>query len=222
MNIEKEIFKRMKLNVETLIPYGFTSSENVYKYSKTFMDSFQVNIIIDTKGNVTGKIVDLSVDEEYINFRIESQNGKFVHRVREEYKSILEDIKDHCFEKRYFITEQANRIAEKIIEKYHNEPEFPWKKSPGNGIFRNPNDKKWYGLIMNIDKSKIDKKCTGEIEVINVKLDVEIIPKLLKKKGFYPAYHMNKKNWITIILDDTLTDDEIMRYIHMSHSYTDK
>lgn len=74
---------------------------------------------------------------------------------------------------------------------------------------------------MNIDKSKIDKASAGEVEVINIKLDEKEIPILLNKKGFYPSYHMNKKNWITIILDDTLSDDEIMKYINISHSYTE-
>lgn len=221
MNIETEIFKRTKLNIDTLIPYGFMKNGNVYKYSKNFMDSFRADIVIDEEGMVTGKVYDLNVDEEYINFRIESQVGQFVNSVREEYRNILEDIRKNCFGKMYFITEQANRVTNKIMEIYHNEPEFAWDKFPGYGIFRNPNNEKWYGLILNIDKSKIDKNSTGEVEVINVKLEEEKIPDLLKKKGFYPSYHMNKKNWVTIILDDTISDDEIMECVRISHKYTE-
>lgn len=73
---------------------------------------------------------------------------------------------------------------------------------------------------MNLDKGKLDTKDTGEIEIINVKLEPNQIKKLLKKKGFYPAYHMNKKNWITIILNDTVEDDYIMKLIEKSYSYT--
>lgn len=222
MNIESDIFKRTKINIDSLISYGFTKNNNVYEYSKLFMDNFRADIVINEQGIVTGKVYDINVEEEYINFRIESQVGKFVNNVREEYKTILIDIKEHCFEKLYFITKQANRITKRIIEKYHNEPEFVWDKFPGYGIFRNSNNEKWYGLIMNIDRSKIDKDSTGEIEVINVKLEREKIPDLLKKKGFYPSYHMNKKNWITITLDDTLSDEEIMKYVSISHRYTEK
>lgn len=50
-----------------------------------------------------------------------------------------------------------------------------------------------------------------------MKQDFQKIPDLLKKKGFYPAYHMNKKNWVTIILDDTLSDTEIMQYVKTSY-----
>lgn len=121
----------------------------------------------------------------------------------------------------YFITEQANRITKRIIEKYDNEPEFAWDRFPGYGIFRNSSNGKWYVIILNIDRSKIDKDNSGEIEVINVKLNNEEIPNLLKKEGIYPAYHMNKKNWVTITLDDTLSDEEIMDYVNISHKYTE-
>ena len=221
MSIESEIFKRALTDFERLKKYGFIKENDVYKYSKEFMNSFRADIIVDEKGAVTGKIYDLNVEDEYVNFRIEGQTGKFVSGVREEYKKILRDIKEHCFQNLYFITGQANRIAKLIIETYHDEPEFVWEKFPGYGVFRNPGNEKWYGVIMNIDRSKIDKKSSGEAEVINLKLDDEEIPVLLKKKGFYPSYHMNKKNWITIILDDTLSDEDIMKYVTISHKYTE-
>jgi predicted DNA-binding protein (MmcQ/YjbR family) len=75
---------------------------------------------------------------------------------------------------------------------------------------------------MNINRNKLDKaREDEEIEVINVKLKADKIATLLLKPGFYPAYHMNKKNWITISLDNTLKDEEIMNYIIESHQYTE-
>ncbi len=221
MKLENEIFKRSYVNIEKLINYGFIKEDGVYKYSKIFMESFRADIVINESGIVSGRIFDLNVDEEYTNFRVESQVGEFVTSVRGTYKEILNDIADNCFDKNYFITEQANRITKLIMELYHDKPEFAWEKSPGFGIFRNPDNQKWYGLIMNIDKSKIDKTGTGEIEIINLKIDTLKIPILLNKKGIYPAYHMSKKNWITIILDNTLSDTEIMNYVSISHSYTE-
>ena len=32
---------------------------------------------------------------------------------------------------------------------------------------------------------------------------------------------MNKKNWLTIVLDDTIPDKEIIEYVTESHNYTD-
>ncbi|MCI9434537.1 MAG: hypothetical protein HFI86_04635 [Bacilli bacterium] len=221
MKIEDEIFKRYYADFKKLEKYGFVKIDNIYKYSKIFMESFRADIFVDEKGRVSGKIFDLSVDEEYTNFRVLKQTGEFVISIRDTYQEILLDIAKNCFIKNYFITSQANRITELIKETYYDEPEFPWESTPGAGIFRNPNNQKWYGLIMNIDKSKLDKQKSGEVEIINLKLDAKEIPNLLKKKGIYPAYHMNKKNWVSIILDDTLEDTEIMDYIMVSHRYTE-
>ena len=107
-----------------------------------------------------------------------------------------------------------------MIEKqYHDLPEFVFKEDDNDGIFRNQKSKKWYGIIMKVNGEKLGlDNC--EIEVINVKLQQELITSLLSKKGYYKAYHMNKKYWISIVLDDSLTDQEIMDCIEMSHSLT--
>lgn len=222
MNFEQKIFRRHHVNFQKLEAYGFQQKEESYIFSTIFMKDFQADITINKEGIVFGKVYDLNTEEEYINFRIEHQIGEFVSHVREEYTKLLLDICSSCFEQEYFISKQANRIAKIIFEKYQDIPDFPWKDSPEFGIFRNPNNGKWYGLIMSIDRKKLDKTSTQEeIEAINLKLDSNKIPSLLDKIGFYPAYHMNKKNWITITLDDTLTDKEIFSYIEESHNYTE-
>lgn len=222
MLIEDEIFRRMKCDFEKLEKYGFVKKDNIYKYSKNIINNtFKVDISIYEDGTINGKIYDLDINEEYINFRIERQTGEFVSQVREEYRTILEDIASKCFTKEPFIFKQTNRIAETLKNIYKDEPEFAWAKFPGYGIFRNHDNKKWYALIMNIDRSKLED-IFGEVEIINVKLDPETIQVLLNKKGFYPSYHMQKKNWISIILDDTLSDEEIINYIMESHKYTEQ
>lgn len=221
MNIENDIFKRALIDFKKLKDYGFVKENNIYKYSKVFMNSFRADIEIDDKGIILGKIYDLNTNDEYTNFRIENQIGKFVSQIRCEYINILEDIRKHCFSELYFSTKQANRITNSIINMYNNKPEFIFKKFPRYGIFRNQDNEKWYAIIMNINKSKIDKNSSLEADVINVKVDDKKIPKLLKKKGFYPSYHMNKKNWITIVLDDTISDEEIIEYIKESHKFTE-
>ena len=70
---------------------------------------------------------------------------------------------------------------------------------------------------MNIDKSKIDSE-SAEIEIIDIKALEDTIQELIKRKGFYEGYHMNKKNWFTIILDDTISDEEIFKLIDDSYN----
>ena len=221
MTIEEELFRKTKINFDKIVEYGFKKDKFLYKYSKNIMNNaFRVDIVIDYDGLVKGKVYDLSFGDEYTNFRLEDSSGSFVGQVRDEFKNLLKDIRSKCFTRENFLFEQSNRIAKAIEEKYGDEPEFEWEKFPGYATFRNKDSKKWYGIIMNIDKSKLEGSSTGEIEIIDIKLEPEEIEELLKQEGFYPAYHMNKKSWITAILNDTISDEKIMNLIEKSYSYT--
>ena len=122
---------------------------------------------------------------------MEDIDKEFVNKVKEEYINILKDIANKCFEKQYFIFSQSNRITKRIKEKYDVIPEFLWDKFPNYGVFRNPRSDKWFGIIMNVDKSKIVSNEEGEIEILNVKLDDDV-PKYVKERGIYPSYHLSK------------------------------
>ena len=221
MTIEEEVFRKAKIDVAKLSEYGFKKGKDLYKYSKNIMNNtFRVYIEVNKDGVVKGKIFDLSINEEYTNFRVEENTDSFVSKVRSEFKNLLEDIKNNCFIKKDFIYEQTNRIAKFIKEKYGDDPEFEWEKYPGYGVFKNKDSHKWYGIIMNIDKNKLDKKSHEEVEIIDIKLKTNEINDLLKLDGFYPAYHMNKNNWISIILNNTVEDTDIMNLIAKSYAYT--
>lgn len=221
MDIELEVFKKAKVNIDKLKTYGFKEENNKYIYETLFMNnSFKAIISITSDSKVKGQVIDALINEEYINLRIKKQTGEFVSKVREEYKSILNDILDKCFEREYFIYPQSNRITKLIIEKYQVMPEFLWEDS-NHGVFRNKDNHKWFGIIMNVDKSKLSKTKLGDSEVLNIKLDEEV-KAYLSEEGIYEAYHMNKKNWVSIILDDTLPDDKIMDLIDKSYKKVSK
>ena len=65
-------------------------------------------------------------------------------------------------------------------------------------------------------KNFINDSFKGEIEILNLKLD-EQVEKYIIKKEIYPSYHLSKKNWISIILDNTLTDKEIIKLVEISY-----
>lgn len=213
--LEREIIKRGKIDFSKLIHYGFIKEQGSYHYSKKFMKNFRADIAIDLDGNVSGRVYDLKTNLEYTNFRIEDLSG-FAHQVREEYILILKDIAKNALDTNYFIYDQANRITNLIIEKYKVYPEFLWDKHPGYGIFRNSRSNKWFGAILNVDKSKIIHNLTGEVEIIDLKLD-DKVSDYINHDGIYSAYHMNKNAWVSIILDNTLSDEEIMKLVDISY-----
>ncbi len=221
MNIEKEIIKKCILDKDKLIPFGFIKEKDNYKYITNIMNNkFRVEIIINANNELIGKIYDIETNEEYTNFRVENL-GAFSNSVKEEYINILKNIVSNCYISHYFSFNQTNRIVNEITKKYNVSPEFLWDKYPSYGIFRSKSSNKWFAAILNVDKSKVINNESGEIEIINVKVD-DLVNDYLKEKGIFPAYHMSKKSWITIILDDTCKDEKIMELIDISYELVNK
>lgn len=215
--IEEKLFHKWDVDYQLLEKYGFSKEKDYYFYQKKMkQDSFLIRIFINDSVKV--KVFDMDLGEEYTGFRIENYLGEFASIIREEVEEILIDIRNHCFVMKNFVSDQANRISQMIFEKFGNHPVFEWEQYPDFGVFKHSESKKWYALIMNLERSKITDG-SGSFDIINVKLDSSRIPDLLVKDGFYPAYHMNKKNWISISLDDSLSDIEIMSYIHESYQF---
>ena len=135
------------------------------------------------------------------------------------YIDLLNDIREKCFYKTTFIFEQTMRINSCIKEEFNSKPEFLWGKYPTFAVYKN-NDGKWFSLIGSIPFNKIDKESSlnKEIEFLNIKINESELDNLLNNDGIYEAYHMNKKKWITIILNDTLSDEYIKSLIIDSYN----
>ena len=215
---EEEIFKKSIIVIEKCIEYGFVKENDKYVYKKDILDNTFEVIVTIKENKVKAKIIEKELDEEYLNFRIENQIGEFVSTIRDEFIKVLEDIKDKCCIENYFVYPQANRIANWIKENYKDSPEYLWEDYD-NAVFRNKANKKWYGIIMYINQNKLDKE-DKKVEVMNIKLPPEQIDELVKQEGYYRAYHMNKKYWITFTLDDRIPDKELQELIKISYQYT--
>ena len=219
MTIEENIFKRAEVNEKALAGYGFRHSKESWTLEVSFMNGdFKAVVIVDGAGHISGNVYETATQDIFLPLRVESMDG-FAGEVRNAYMEILKDIKEKCCRENVFISSQANRFAEAIYKKYGDKPVFPWDDFSG-GVFKNPDNGKWYAIVMDINAQKVDKKLTGDVEVVNIKLDPEKIQNLHKEKGFYLAYHMNKKNWISILLNDTVPDPVLLELLDESHAFT--
>ena len=220
--MEYELFKKCVFDYSKLLNYGFKEENNIYYYEKYIIDNnYKICIKIENN-NVIGKIYDLIFNDEYLNLNVDS-NLSFNNKIKEEYIKVLKDIKAKCTKESLFVFKQSNEITSYIKRKYKVNPEFLWDKSSGNGVFRNKYNKKWFGIIISVSKDKLDLKYKQEIiEVINLKLNEDTIKELIKIDGFYKAYHMNKKSWISIILDNTVDNEIIYSLIDQSYNNVNK
>lgn len=96
----------------------------------------------------------------------------------------------------------------------------PFKKFPDYVVFRHKNSSKWFGLVMTVEKRKLGINAEGSIDIIDVKADPEIISILKESPGYLSAYHMNKNHWITILLDGTIEENQIVNLIIDSYNLT--
>lgn len=57
----------------------------------------------------------------------------------------------------------------------------------------------------------------GDVEVLNLRFDRHAAPDFVKThQNFFPAYHMNKDNWYSILLDGGLENSAIFALIAKS------
>jgi DNA topoisomerase-1 len=116
MTLEEEIFNNFIIDKDKLINYGFKLKKDKLIFEKKLSkDDFKAIFEFDDK--LSGKIFDLSTNDEYINFRIENLSG-FSSEIREEYTNLLIDIRNKCSKKEWQLFAQAKRISKYIEEKY--------------------------------------------------------------------------------------------------------
>jgi len=221
MTLEQKFFSRRRFVPEKMLTFGFMTDGGAYVYRADIMGGDFSAVISVCGGDVSGKVIDNMNDEEYVRFRTDEQCGAYVSTVRASYEELLEKIADECCRDVPFASEQANRVTNLIFEKYGVRPDFPFHdEDAAAGVFRHADTSKWFGLIMNIKRRAIEKDGDGMLDVINLKADTE--GGVEYKRGVYPAFHMNHKMWITVSLDDTFPDGEVMSLVDKSYALTDK
>ena len=93
-----------------------------------------------------------------------------------------------------------------ILTTYNVPKETPFKDDSNSWVFRHKENKKWFIIAMTIKKERLGIKNEGMIDVFNVKAEQGIINMLWRERGVYPAYHMNKLHWVSVILSDAPSD----------------
>ena len=111
---------------------------------------------------------------------------------------------------------KREEIFEYVKKQYGTVPEYLWKESPESAVLRHSNGK-WYAVIMQVEKSRLGLEGDTKVDIIDVKCDPDMVGLLTQTYGFLPGYHMNKKYWITMLLDGTVSEAKILDFLDMSY-----
>ena len=92
------------------------------------------------------------------------------------------------------------------LDTYGTSPDYPFDEDFETAVFRNTDNRKWYAIVMRVSRRKFGIDSDEGIDVVNLKLPTEMFGSFGAADGVYPAYHMNKLHWISVLLPDAPED----------------
>ncbi len=111
-------------------------------------------------------------------------------------------------------------VVRYVRETYHVEQEFPWAEYPDAAVLRHADNRKWFGVIIQAPLESLGLIGDGSVEVLDIKCDTSMVGSLRMIRGFYPGYHMNKENWISVALDGSVPAEQVFPLLDISYNIT--
>ena len=102
---------------------------------------------------------------------------------------------------------------------YGTSPDYPFDEDFETAVLRHQENRKWYAIVMKVSRRKFGFESDEVIDVVNLKLPVETVGSFGVADGVYPAYHMNKLHWISVLLPD-VADDTVQFLAKVSFQIT--
>ena len=105
------------------------------------------------------------------------------------------------------------------LNTYGTSPDYPFDEDFETAVLRHADNRKWYAIVMRVSRRKFGFDSDEVIDVVNLKLPTEMFGSFGATDGVYPAYHMNKLHWISVLLPDA-AEDLIEFLVHASYEAT--
>ena len=202
---------------DKLLAFGFSKAGgNLVLRKEIAGGQFYAEIKLSDK-NLSADVFETATGEKYVLFNVASAQGAFVGQIRSEVQDVIEEIRAKCF------------ISQDIKEKYldflhsyfHTFGDNPWAKQPydSSTVYRCPN-KKWFALLMQIKFKNLGFESDEPVWAVNLK--AENVEAITDKKSIFPAYHMNKKYWITVLLTAVTDFDKLCELTKKSYALVQK
>lgn len=195
--------KGVRLDSKKLEAFGFVENKCCIHVTDEFY------LIIHVNDGLTADLFDVVNEELYEPFNHHDYFGGYVMELREKAEEIILNMIEQC--KSEF--QLYDQIIEYVREKYNVEPDYPFEDS-SIPVLRAMN-KKWFGIFMWVDKTKLGIQEKGMCLILNTKTkDVSKV----NNHTIFTAYHMNKKNWISVLIDNMVSFELIKACIDESYA----
>ena len=100
---------------------------------------------------------------------------------------------------------------EYCLDAYGTEPDYPFDDLLETAVLRHADNRKWYAIVMRVSRRKFGLASDEVVDVLNLKLPTEMFGSFGPADGVYPAYHMNKLHWISVLLPDA--PDDVVQFL---------
>ncbi|MCQ2241639.1 MmcQ/YjbR family DNA-binding protein [Treponema sp.] len=205
------------LNEDRLLDYGFMNSADegsvsgkIYTIKKEIPGEDFYAIIKVSSDSLSVTVYDGITEERYALFDAPRAHGKFIGELREKVRLMMEEIQSACFDS----TDIKAKFVKSITEEYGCTEDFPWNDEAS--VFRCRNNK-WFALLMRIRFKNVGLPSEEHVWAVNLKQNPEEIPGLIDNRRIFPAYHMNKKYWITVLVSGATDFDQLLELTRKSH-----
>ena len=103
------------------------------------------------------------------------------------------------------------QFLEYCLDTYGTAADYPFDEDFETAVLRHASNRKWYAVSMKVSRRKFGFESDVVIDVVNLKLPTEMFGSFGAADGVYPAYHMNKLHWISVLLPDA--PDDVLRFL---------
>lgn len=188
--------------------------ESPYAYPVMLMKgefSLKVTLIDDeTFGTI---VTDTETGEEYTLHKASDAQGEFVVQLREQYRSALRDAAAACGISPPKTGPLPADIVPLIRREFGDEPDRVFADHPEYAVWRVPESGKWYAISLGTTLDKLGIPSKDPAELLNVKVPPDLIEELIDNVHIFRAWHMNKKHWISILIDGTFPQKRIIELV---------
>ena len=112
-------------------------------------------------------------------------------------------------------------LIEYVFQTYGVKPEYLWPDDPETFVLRHAGNRKWFGVVMEVERGKLGLPGAGKVFLLDVKTGPILGGSYLGQPGIVRAWHMNKTHWLGVLLDGSATEQTIRELLDLSFSMTE-
>lgn len=165
-------------------------------------------------------VYDLAMEEPYTLFEVASASGALVTALRQQVDEIINRILGQQVQDNPLV----ERLVDHVATTYGLAPAHPFKRHPEIIGFKVRTVDKLFGIFLPVDYCRLDKTSTrtDQVLVLNLKGQPDHILERIDKCRYFPAYHMNKKHWFSVLLDAQTDWDQLISLLAESYRLVKK